>query len=129
MTLGTVLWTRLRLFGGTGTPVVAEGLGYRVSKKPRPTGWDRLLANILQKRNAARKLRNKKCWRGAEAAHKVLQDLQRKVKQRIGELRPLELKERDDLLAKAKYPPPPPPPRGLGGRIGGEGRSGAKGLA
>ena len=39
---------------------------------------------------------------GEKAAHKVLQALQRKVKQRIRELRDLELKKRNDLLAKAK---------------------------
>src|SRR3954452_6109183 len=77
-----------------------EGLGYRVSKKPRPKGWDRLLANILH--NAARKLHNRSVGEERKAAHKVLQDLQRKVKQRIGELRALELKKRNDLLAKAK---------------------------
>ena len=61
-----------------------------------------MLANILQKRNAARKLRNRSVGEERKAAHKVLQDLQREVKQRIGELRALELKKRNDLLAKAK---------------------------
>jgi hypothetical protein len=79
-----------------------EGLGYRVSKKPRPKGWDRVLANILQERNAARKLRNRSVGEERKAAHKVLQALQRKVKQRIRELRDLELRKRNDLLAKAK---------------------------
>src|SRR4051812_19752932 len=80
-----------------------EGLGYRVSKKPALRGgivyWRTF---FIYKRNAARKLRNKSVGEERKAAHKVLQDFQRKMKQRIGEFRALELKKRNDLLAKAK---------------------------
>ena len=48
-----------------------EGLGYRVSKKPRPKGWDRVLANILQARNAARRVRNRCTGEDRKAAHGV----------------------------------------------------------
>ena len=83
-----------------------EGLGYRVSKKPRPKGWDRELANILQERNVARRARDRCSGEDRKVAHGVYQGLQKRVKQRIREFRELDFKKRNALLTKDKVSNP-----------------------
>lgn len=79
-----------------------SGIGRRVPSKPKPWGWDRELARIVQERNRVKKARVKSEGETRDRLNEELRHAQARLKKRLKDVRTQNITRRNQLLEESR---------------------------